>query len=207
MQMYVISNQPKSMGFYYLSISNHSMNLLRFLISKSFFKQLFFAALCSVFLFLIIYFGLNIITKHNSYQKVPELQGISLKKLSIILGKEGLRFEIIDSSRYIPSMKPMTVISHIPFAGREVKKNRKIYLTVNPSGYKKISLPNIIQITKRNAISLLKSVGFEVGEYTYKDNIGKDMVLEVMHDGKIIEPGVLLPKTTKIDLVLGNGKR
>ena len=173
MQMYVISNQPKSMGFYYLSISNHSMNLLRFLISKSFFKQLFFAALCSVFLFLVTYFGLN----------------------------------IIDSSRYIPSMKPMTVISHIPFAGREVKKNRKIYLTVNPSGYKKISLPNIIQITKRNAISLLKSVGFEVGEYTYKDNIGKDMVLEVMHNGNKIEPGVLLPKTTRIDLVLGNGKR
>lgn len=205
--MYVISNQPKSIGFIIFSISNHSMNLLRFLISKSFFKQLFFAALCSVFLFLVTYFGLNIITKHNNYQKVPELRGISLIKLSDILEKEGLRFEIIDSSRYMPSMKPLTVISQIPFAGREVKKNRKIYLTVNPSGYKKISLPNIIQITKRNAISLLKSVGFEVGEYTYKDNIGKDMVLEVMHNGKIIEPGVLLPKTTKIDLVLGNGKR
>ena len=183
------------------------MNLLRFLISKSFFKQLFFAALCSVFLFLVIYFGLNIITKHNNYQKVPELRGISLIKLSYILEKEGLRFEIIDSSRYMPLMKPLTVISQIPFAGKEVKKNRKIYLTVNPSGYRKITLPNIIQITKRNAVSLLKSVGFEVGEYTYRDNIGKDMVLEVMHDGEIIEPGVLLPKTTKIDLVLGNGKR
>ena len=205
--MYVISNQPKSIGFIIFSISNHSMNLLRFLISKSFFKQLFFAALCSVFLFLVIYFGLNIITKHNNYQKVPELRGISLIKLSDILEKEGLRFEIIDSSRYMPLMKPLTVISHIPFAGREVKKNRKIYLTVNPSGYRKITLPNIIQITKRNAVSLLKSVGFEVGEYTYRDNIGKDMVLEVMHDGEIIEPGVLLPKTTKIDLVLGNGKR
>ena len=205
--MYVISNQPKSIGFIIFSISNHSMNLLRFLISKSFFKQLFFAALCSVFLFLVTYFGLNIITKHNNYQKVPELRGISLIKLSDILEKEGLRFEIIDSSRYMPSMKPLTVISHIPFAGREVKRNRKIYLTVNPSGYRKITLPNIIQITKRNAVSLLKSVGFEIGEYTYRDNIGKDMVLEVMHNGKIIEPGVLLPKTTKIDLVLGNGKR
>ena len=205
--MYVISNQPKSIGFIIFSISNHSMNLLRFLISKSFFKQLFFAALCSVFLFLVIYYGLKIITKHNNYQKVPELRGISLIKLPDILEKEGLRFEIIDSSRYMPLMKPLTVISHIPFAGREVKKNRKIYLTVNPSGYRKITLPNIIQITKRNAVSLLKSVGFEVGEYTYRDNIGKDMVLEVMHNGKIIEPGVLLPKTTKIDLVLGNGKR
>ena len=88
------------------------MNLLRFLFSKSFFKQLFFAALCSVFLFLVIYFGLKIITKHNNYQKVPELRGLSLIKLSDILEKEGLRFEIIDSSRYMPLMKPLTVISH-----------------------------------------------------------------------------------------------
>ena len=205
--MYVIFKSTQKYRFYYLSVSNHSMNLLRFLFSKSFFKQLFYAALCSVFLFLVVYFGLNIITKHNDYQKVPELRGISLIKLSDILKKEGLRFEIIDSSRYIPSMRPLTVISHIPFAGKEVKKNRKIYLTVNPSGYRKITLPNIIQITKRNAVSLLKSVGFEVGECTYRDNIGKDMVLEVTHDGQIIEPGVLLPKTTIIDLVLGNGKR
>jgi hypothetical protein len=33
------------------------------------------------------------------------------------------------------------------------------------------------------------------------------MVLEIQFQGKKIEPGVLLPKTSKIDLVLGNGKR
>jgi beta-lactam-binding protein with PASTA domain len=99
------------------------------------------------------------------------------------------------------------VISHLPDAGSEVKENRKIYLTVNPSGYRKVTVPNLIQITKRNAESLLKSTGFQLGEYTYQDNIGKDMVLEIQFQGKKIEPGVLLPKTSKIDLVLGNGKR
>jgi hypothetical protein len=33
------------------------------------------------------------------------------------------------------------------------------------------------------------------------------MVLEIRYKGNKIEPGILLPKTTKIDLVLGNGKR
>jgi hypothetical protein len=33
------------------------------------------------------------------------------------------------------------------------------------------------------------------------------MVLEIGYKGKVITPGVLLPKTSKIDLVLGNGKR
>ncbi|MDC1402770.1 serine/threonine protein kinase, partial [Flavobacteriaceae bacterium] len=38
-------------------------------------------------------------------------------------------------------------------------------------------------------------------------NIGKDMVLEIRYEGEKIAPGVILPKTSKIDLVLGNGKR
>jgi hypothetical protein len=33
------------------------------------------------------------------------------------------------------------------------------------------------------------------------------MVLEIRYLGEPIEPGTLLQKTTKIDLVLGNGKR
>ena len=54
---------------------------------------------------------------------------------------------------------------------------------------------------------MIKSVGFELGRIIYKNNIGKDMVLEIQFEGKKIEAGILLPKTTKIDLVLGNGKR
>ena len=65
----------------------------------------------------------------------------------------------------------------------------------------------MIQITKRNAESTLKAIGFQIGEYSYQDDIGKDMVLEIRYKGKKIAPGILLPKTSKIDLVLGNGKR
>ena len=99
------------------------------------------------------------------------------------------------------------MIDHLPTAGSEVKKNRKIYLTMNPSGYRTITVPNLIQITRRNAESMIKAVGFELGQIEYQDNIGKDMVLEIGHQGKKISPGALLPKTSKIDLVLGNGKR
>jgi len=33
------------------------------------------------------------------------------------------------------------------------------------------------------------------------------MVLEIYHEGQKVSPGTLLPKTSIIDLVLGNGKR
>ena len=155
----------------------------------------------------MLYFGLKNFTNHNTYQKVPNLVGIQLSDVTKIMDREGLRFEVIDSARFVPSMKPFSVLSQIPIAHHEVKQNRKIYLTVNPSGYRKITVPNLIQITKRNAESLLKSTGFELGEFSYRDNIGKDMVLEIQFNGNKIEPGILLPKTSKIDLVLGNGKR
>ena len=80
-------------------------------------------------------------------------------------------------------------------------------MTLNPSGYRRISVPNVVQITRRNAEAKLKSVGFSIGDISYENYIGRDMVLEIRYLGEPIEPGTLLQKTTKIDLVLGNGKR
>tara|TARA_B100000768_G_scaffold145534_1_gene138403 strand:- start:209 stop:676 length:468 start_codon:yes stop_codon:yes gene_type:complete len=152
-------------------------------------------------------FGLRLITNHNDYQKVPDLTGVSISLLPSIMEEHNLRFEVIDSSKFVPELAPLSIISHLPIAESEVKKNRKIYITVNPYNYRKITIPNLIQITRRNAESIIKSVGFEVGEITYENNIGKDMVLEIRYQGKKINPGISLPKTTKIDLVLGNGRK
>jgi beta-lactam-binding protein with PASTA domain len=183
------------------------MIFLRFLLSKSFLKQLLLIGLTSVFLFFLVSYRLKRITNHNRYLSVPDLEGVPVSALSSIMERENLRFEVIDSTRFVPDLPPLSVISHLPAAGSEVKENRKIYLTVNPSGYRKVTVPNLIQITKRNAESTLKAIGFQIGEYSYQDDLGKDMVLEIRYNGKKIVPGILLPKTSKIDLVLGNGKR
>jgi beta-lactam-binding protein with PASTA domain len=118
-----------------------------------------------------------------------------------------LRYEVLDSAKFNPIYPPYAVIEQTPKAGSEVKRGRKIYFTLNPSGYRKLKVPNVIQITKRNAETRLTAVGFSLGEITYRDNIGKDMVLEIRYKGEKIAPGMILPKTSKIDLVLGNGKR
>ena len=183
------------------------MNFLYFLFSKSFYKQLLYLGLGIFILFWTISFSLKLITHHQEYLKVPDLEGIPITALPAIMEQEYLRYEVIDSTRFVPELPPLSVIDHIPPAGSEVKTNRKIYLTVNPSGYRQITVPNLIQITKRNAKAMINAVGFQLGQITYKDNLGKDMVLEIAFQGKTITPGTLLPKTSKIDLVLGNGKR
>ena len=175
--------------------------------SKDLYKNLFFSFLTLILLFILWLKYLDFYTKHDKYIQVPNLNGISIIKLEEIIKAKNLRFEIIDSSKFTSKFKPLSVIEHLPSAGQLVKKNRKIYVTLNPSGYRRISVPNVVQITRRNAEAKLKSVGFSIGDISYENNIGRDMVLEIRYLGEPIEPGTLLQKTTKIDLVLGNGKR
>ena len=183
------------------------MNFLRFLFNKIFLYQILFAIGVSIFIFIGVYFGLKKITHHNQSLPVPELKGVHLSQLPILEEDYGLRFEVLDSSRFSPDFDPFTIMNHNPKAGSLVKKNRKIYLTVNPSGHGDAIIPGVIQTTRRNAETVLKGMGFQIGKIFYRDNIGKDMVLEIRYQGQRINPGAKLPKTSEIDLVLGNGRR
>ena len=171
-------------------------------------SRIYFIFLALLYLlFLLFFFGLGYVTQHNKYVKVPELFGLNISKAIETAKNKSLNIKILDSAKFNPNYPPLTVLEQFPNHNKEVKKGRKIYLTLNPVGYKKMKVPNVIQITLRNAETLLNAVGFEVGELIYKDNIGKDMVLEIRHEGKKIEPGHALQQRKKIDLVLGNGKR
>ena len=183
------------------------MKLFRFIISNVFFKNLFYIIMLTLLISFIIFFGLAFVTEHNNYVKVPKLFGLNVSKAIETTKNKSLKIIIIDSAKFNPNHPPLTVLEQFPNHDMEVKKGRKIYLTLNPIGYKKMKVPNLIQITLRNAETLLNAVGFELGELIYKDNIGKDMVLEMRHEGKKIEPGHTLPQREKIDLVLGNGKK
>jgi len=111
-----------------------------------------------------------------------------------------------DSANYNPNYPKYSVIDQQPEAGSLVKENRKIYLTLNPSGYRKVAVPSIIRRTLRQAKPTLEALGFKVGKITYVNDIGKDEVLAIKFKGKTIKEGTMLEKTSKIDLVLGNGK-
>lgn len=183
------------------------MNYLRFLFSKVFLRQLGFAFIAGCLLLVGIYYGLDKITENNKHIEVPDFETLSIQEIPEIVERFELRYEVLDSAKFNPNYPPYAVIEQSPKAGSAVKRGRKIYFTLNPSGYRKLKVPNVIQITKRNAETRLTAVGFSLGEISYRDNIGRDMVLEMRYKGEKIQPGMVLPKTSKIDLVLGNGKR
>jgi eukaryotic-like serine/threonine-protein kinase len=55
-------------------------------------------------------------------------------------------------------------------------------------------------------VPTLNAVGLNEGTITYKPYLGKDMVLEMQYNGKKLKPGDKVLKSSKIDLVLGDGK-
>jgi len=183
------------------------MSLIRFLTSKTFVKQLLLAVVASIVLAFFALKWLKFSTNHGNFETVPELKGKSVDVAKIELEDNNLVMQVQDSANYNPNYPKYSVIDQSPDAGEKVKENRKIYLTLNPSGYRKIIVPDLKERTYRQARPTLQALGFEIGNITYVDNIAKDQVLDLRYNGKSIKEGTKLPKTSKIDLVLGNGNR
>ncbi|MBT27941.1 MAG: hypothetical protein CMC62_03390 [Flavobacteriaceae bacterium] len=178
---------------------------MKFFYSKSFIKQLFLAVVIFSVIILLSILFLFFYTNQTSKILVPNLIGYEVSEIQEIMDDNKLRYEIIDSSFYNPDYKKNTILEQIPESNKTVKKNRKIYLTVNPSSYGNVIFPDLIQLTLRNAQSTLSALDLELGEIDYEDNIGKDMVLKVLIDSKQILPGEIVPKKSKIDFIVGNG--
>lgn len=176
-----------------------------FLKSKTFFIQLGLAVVAVVVLVLLALQWLKGTTNHGEFVEVPDFSKMSVSEMREAVEDAGLRYQVLDSSNYNPDYPRFSILEQNPLAGSKVKSNRKIYFTVNPSGYKKVTVPDIIQVTQRNASSMLRAVGLEVERVTYIDELGKDMVYNMKHKGKYVKPGDKLPKTSKVELICGNG--
>ena len=191
----------------FVTLLKSSMNFIKFLFSKSFIKQLIYALIVLVVFSFLALKWLKTYTNHGSFVTVPSLTGKSHQVAQTLLQENSLRSEVQDSSNHNPRYPKGAVIEQDPLAGSQVKDDRKIYLILNPSGYRSFPVPDVIRRTFRQTKPTLEALGFQIGSLTYKDDLGKDEVLQIRYKGQIIEAGTMLPKTSKIDLVLGNGIR
>ncbi len=179
--------------------------LFKFVYSKIFLIQLVIAIAMLVILSYVALEWLESTTNHHQRIVVPSLSKKTLDEVQKTLEENDLRFEVQDSATFNPEYPRYSVIEQNPLAGSEVKENRKIYITLNPSGYRKIEVPDVVLKTRRQVEPKLIALGFKIGTVTYKPNMS-DQVLEIRHKGKKLTPGAMLMKTSTIDLVVGDGK-
>ena len=183
------------------------MSIIQFFKSKTFFKQIAFAIIGVVVFVFFLKFWLNVTTNHDQRIQVPDLHKLTITQAERTLNELNLDFVVKDSARYNPTYPKKSVIEQNPLAGAFVKEKRKIYLSLNPSKYRDITIPNLNGRTKRQAISELQAIGFIVGtNFTYVNDIGKDVVRGLKHKGKIVNANDKLEKNSIIQLVLGDGE-
>lgn len=144
-------------------------------------------------------------TKHGETITVPNLQGVAFSQLEEYLTARNLRYEVNDSS-FTTEYPPLTVMKQHPKAGAQVKENRKIFIALNAKNPPLVKAPRLIDSSVKNAQLVLKSYGLELGEIQYKPDPAANAVLEQHYKGKPIKEGASLPKGSKIDLVVGDGK-
>ena len=180
------------------------MTLFRFLTSKDFFKHLLYAFGGITLMLMIIFLILKLYTHHGKSLSVPDFTGLTLEEVHKKAKKNKLRIEVTDS--IFNNNKPRgTVIEQNPIAGFQVKKNRRVFLILNASNPEKVKMPDIVGVSHRQAEAVLKNTGLEIGRLIHVPDIAINNVLKQKYRGKEIEKGTLVPKGSKIDLVLGMG--
>ncbi len=180
------------------------MSLKQFLLSKVFLKHLGLAiALVIIILFLTLLW-LSIFTRHGQSRPVPDLYGLTIEEAEDIVKKNKMRFQVIDSV-YTNIVPRGYVLEQNPEAGFEVKKNRRIMATINAFNPEMVEVPDLLGLSKRQALALIESSGLEIGKLNYKPDLSVDYVLEQLYHGKYVEPGDSIQKGSVIDLVLGKG--
>jgi eukaryotic-like serine/threonine-protein kinase len=179
-------------------------NFRAFIKSKTFLYSIIaMVVLVTVSLFLL-YNWLNTYTHHGESITVPDVRGLTEEKLIRFIEDKHLRYKIVDSL-FEDGKEPGTVIEQDPKPDSKVKENRTIYLTVNSSRPPKVKMPNLVDVSFRQAEAILQTFGLRVGQTIYKPDLAKNAVLAQLYKGRAISQGAEIYKGSAIDLVLGDG--
>lgn len=180
------------------------MSLTKFFRSRYFLLHI---GLTIIFFFIIIWLSLKfleVFTSHGQSIIVTDFQGKHISELDDLADENDLNYEIIDSI-YDFSIKKGTVVLQDPAAGTRVKSGRKVYLTVVAQKPEQVPMPDLVDLTLRQASAMLETFGLRVGKLQYVPDIANNAVLKQKFNGKTIEEGTLIEKGSVIDLVLGQG--
>ena len=150
----------------------------------------------------VVFWRLDVYTRHGESVEVHNLSGMYVEEAELILKDCNLGYEIIDSV-YIRSMKGGEIAEQTPMPGTKVKKNRKIYVTVNSKQRKMVMVPSLVGESRRKVQSNLKTLGFNVDSVRYEPYEFNDEVLAVMWGDSTLSAGAKVPDGSQIILVVG----
>lgn len=180
----------------------------RFFISKQFLLNI--AAIILVWIAIIVVesYYLKSTTSFGEKIEVPTFYKIHMDDLDEFVAGKGLKYTIQDSV-FLDDWPKGTVCWQYPVptdsSGMYVKSGREIFLSVVPLQPKMIKIPKVVDMSKRMAESSLEAIGIRT-KVSYQPAVeGKGFVLKQLYKGNPIAPGTLIPKGSRVELVVAQG--
>ena len=153
----------------------------------------------------ITLFCVDFYTHHGEAEVVPDLRGSTVEEAQVILASKGLRVQVIDSV-YVRGKKLGTIIEQNPSPNSNIKTNRPIYVKINSRFVRQVTLPELSDVSYRQADAMLQSIGLSVGSVEYAPSEYKDLVIQVKFHGRAVLPGTRIPEGSAVVLVVGSGE-
>lgn len=145
---------------------------------------------------------LNVVTQHNREIDVPDFSNMSVAEAEYAAAQAGMRIDVTDSV-FVKRMKRGAVYRQNPAPGSKVKEGRRVVLTINAVNAKKVTMPNLVGLSLRQAKAELLSRGLVLNRLVYVKDMATNNVLRQLKGSRQIEPGTQVDSETAIDLVLG----
>lgn len=145
-------------------------------------------------------------TQHGVEVEVNDVRGMVLAEAEPLLAAEGLVLVVIDST-YSEKVPFGTIVEQDPKPFSHAKHGRAVYVTINATTKRQVTMPNLQDMSYRQAETTLRGIGLEVDTiYDYEPSAFRDLVLDVKRNGESVLPGDKLPVGTQVRLVVGFGR-
>lgn len=179
------------------------MGKLQFLKQKKFYIHLVaIIVLAFVLLWLTIKL-LGVYTRHGKVYELPDFSGMTIEEVQHAYGR-AYHFILVDSI-YSKTEAPGTIVQQDPLPQSKVKHGRNVYYIIVAKTPEKTTMPNLNNLSLRQALVLLESSGLEVKELVYVDHFARNAICEQRYNGSVIKPGTELIKGSKVTLHVGLG--
>lgn len=165
-------------------------------------KNIILAFLFFTVLIVVSSLMLKILTNHGKTIEVPDFTSLTVNEAKHEAAQSKLRVEVIDSI-FVRKMEKGAVYSQNPKPGSRVKQGRRILLTINAKNAKKVSMPNLVGYSMRQAKAELNSRGLALGKLIYVNDIATNNVLRQIYRNREIKPGRQIETGSEINLEVG----
>ena len=164
------------------------------------------AVLVGVGLLVALIMWLRSYTEHGIEVEVADVHGLLVAEAQPILAADGLKLIVVDST-YSDKVPFGTIVEQDPKPNSHAKHGRAVYVTINATTKRQITMPNLQDMSYRQAETTLKGLGLNVDTvYDYEPSAFRDLVLDVKADGVSVQPGEKIAVGTLVRLVVGFGR-